>query len=163
MLVRFARHWWYAYWQAARLFPLVAQQQIAEAVAQAELGHAGEICIVIEASLTPGQLLQGLDPRERARELFASERVWDTAHHSGVLVYLLLADHAVEIIADRGLGPVDDPFWERSVAAFRDAFRKQQPVPGCIAAIGDMGEYLRGRFPSDGPNPNELPNAVRVR
>ncbi len=161
--MRFLRHWWCAYWQADRWFPGVALQQLADAVQQAEQGHAGEICVVIEASLTPWQLLVGTDPRERALELFARERVWDTEHNSGVLVYLLLADHAVEIVADRGLGDATEAFWAQAMEGFREAFRTGQPAVGCATAIGRIGEYLRRRFPSDGPNPDELPNPVRVR
>lgn len=163
MPARFFRHWWCAYWQADRMFSRTDQQALAESVALAEAGHAGEICVVIEASLTPLQLLRGMTPRERALQVFAQERVWDTEHNSGVLVYLLLADHAVEIVADRGLGRSDDPFWAEAVAAFRAAFRQPRPAGGCSAAIIRIGDYLRRRFPSGDGNPDELPNPVRMR
>ncbi len=162
MLARFFRHWWCAYWQADRVFPASARQQIADAIAAAERGHAGEICIVVEASLTPMQLWQGLSARERALEVFALERVWDTERNSGVLVYLLLADHAVEIVTDRGLGERDDACWKQAVSSMRDAFRNGQPVAGCVDAIAQLGDHLRQRFPSQGPNPDELPNSVRL-
>lgn len=162
MLARFFRHWWCAYWQAGRLFPVAVQQQLAEAIARAEEGHAGEICVVVEASLAPLQLWRGMSPRVRALEVFAQQRVWDTEANSGVLVYLLLADHAVEIVADRGLGAADDPVWSRTAAAFREAFRSGRIAAGCVAAIDDIGAELRQRFPSAGPNPDELSNPVRM-
>ncbi len=162
MLARFFRHWWCAYWQAGRLFPAEAQRRLADAIGRAELGHAGEICVVVEASLTPIQLWRGMGPRERALEVFAQQRVWDTEANSGVLVYLLLADHAVEIIADRGLGASDDLFWAQVAQSFREAFRSGHVAPGCVAAIDAIGAELRRRFPSTGPNPDELANPVRI-
>lgn len=162
MLARFLRHWWCAYWQAGRLFPASAQHQLAGAIARAEQGHAGEICVVVEASLAPLQLWRGMSPRERAIEVFAQQRVWDTEANSGVLVYLLLADHAVEIVTDRGLGAADDPVWTRAATAFREAFRSGRVAAGCAAAIDDIGAELRQRFPSAGPNPDELSNPVRM-
>ncbi|MCM0045534.1 MAG: TPM domain-containing protein [Burkholderiaceae bacterium] len=162
MLARFFRHFWCAYWQAARLFPADAQRRLADAIGRAEQGHAGEICVVVEASLTPLQIWRGMGPRERALEVFAQQRVWDTAANSGVLVYLLLADHAVEIVADRGLGPADDPAWTRAATTFREAFRSGRVAAGCTAAIDDIGAELRRRFPSSGPNPDELSNPVRL-
>jgi uncharacterized membrane protein len=162
MFVRFLRHWWCAYWQAGRCFPVAVQQQLADAIERAEQGHAGEICVVVEASLTPLQLWRGLGPRERALEVFAQQRVWDTQANSGVLVYLLLADHAVEIVTDRGLGAADDPFWTQVADVFREAFRSARIAPGCVAAIDAIGNELRCRFPSTGPNPDELANPLRI-
>lgn len=162
MLARFFRHWWCAYWQAGRLFPSAVQQQLADAIGRAEQGHAGEICVVVEASLTPLQLWHDLSPRERALEVFAQQRVWDTEVNSGVLVYLLLADHAVEIIADRGLGAADDPFWAQVADVFRKAFRIARIAPGCVEAIDTIGAELRRRCPSTGPNPDELANPLRI-
>ncbi len=162
MLASFFRHLWSAYWQADRLLPATAQARLAAAIAQAEQGHAGEICVVIEASLSPLQLLQRVGARERALQVFATHRVWDTEHNSGVLVYLLLADHAVEIVTDRGLRPHDDPFWDETVKRLQQAFRSPDPVAGCAEAIARIGDYLRRRFPSAGPNPDELPNPVQL-
>ena len=135
---------------------------MAEAVAAAEQGHLGEICIMVEASLTPMQLLQRMSARERALEAFAQSRVWDTEHNSGVLVYVLLADHAVEIVADRGLRKVPQPDWDAIVASFRAAFATPDAGDGCVQAIAELGALLRRQLPADGPNPDELPDPVRV-
>ncbi len=159
---RFFDHVLHAYWHGHRTFPEQVRRQIAEAITRAEQGHLGEICFVVEFSLTPLQLLRGLSARERALEVFAQQHVWDTAHNSGVLIYLLLADHAVEILADRGLHPVGADFWPQAAERFRRAFATNETTAGCVAAIHEIGEFLRRHFPEQGDNPDELPNPVRV-
>jgi uncharacterized membrane protein len=161
-LLRFWRHVQAAYWGAWRLWPTAVLARMAEAVTAAEQGHLGEICLVAEASLTPMQLLQGMSARERALEVFVQSRVWDTEHNSGVLVYLLLADHAVEIVFDRGLGMVPQADWDGIVASFRTAFAAADAGKGCMQAIAALGTLLRRQLPADGPNPDELPDPVRI-
>ncbi len=162
MIVRFLRHVCSAYWQARRAFPVSARTAVAAAIERAEEGHAGEICFVVETSLTPMQLLRGMSARERALALFAQLHVWDTAANSGVLVYVLLADHAVEILADRGLHPQGDACWPQASERILQAFRSGEPASGCVGAVTEIGDFLRRAFPVDGANPDELPNAVRL-
>ena len=162
MIGRYFNHLLHAYWHSHRKFPDDARRRIADAIAQAEHGHHGEICFVVESSLTPLQLLRGMTARERALEVFAAQRVWDTEHNSGVLVYLLLADHAVEILADRGLHPKGADFWPQAVERFRHAFASRDATAGCVAAIHQVGDFLRAHFPAQGDNPDELPNPVRL-
>ena len=88
---------------ARRLFPADSLQRIAAAIATGELRHRGEICFAVEPSLHPRRVLAGMQPRDRALEAFAQLRVWDTRANNGVLIHLLLADHRIEHIADRGL------------------------------------------------------------
>lgn len=162
MLKRYFDHLLHAYWHGRRKFPDHARRQIADAITEAEQGHYGEICFVVEASLTPLQLLRGISARERALEVFAEQHVWDTERNSGVLVYLLLADHAVEILADRGMHPTGADFWPQSVERFRRAFAANDTTDGCVTAIRQIGDFLRRHFPAQGGNPDELPNPVRV-
>ncbi len=162
MLARLFRHIGCAYGYAHRLFPEAARHEVAAAIERAEQGHAGEICFVVEASLTPLQLLRKLSARERALQLFADLHVWDTEHNSGVLVYLLLADHAVEIVADRGLHPQGDACWTSAAELIRQGFGSGAASAGCVEAVEVIGDFLRHRFPSNGPNPYELPNSVRM-
>jgi uncharacterized membrane protein len=162
MIRRFFDHVLHAYWYGQRKFPEEARRRIAEAIGRAEQGHAGEICVVIESSLTPMQLMRDTSARERALEVFAEQHVWDTAHNSGLLVYLLLADHAVEILADRGLHPAGTDFWPQAAQRFRQACASPQPTDGCVAAIAEMGEFLRCHLPAQGDNPDELPNPLRL-
>ncbi len=162
MIRRFFRHWLHAYGRARRVFPAAARQRITEAIAHAEQGHVGEICFVVEASLTPLQLLRGMDARERALELFAAQRVWDTAHNSGLLVYLLLADGAVEIVADRGLHPAGEPCWRQAAERIGQAVAAGDAAGGCVEALEGIGQFLRQHFPSTGPDADELPNPVQL-
>ncbi len=162
MLARFFRHLASAYGQAGRIFPVADRGRLAEAIERAEQGHAGEICFVVETSLTPLQLLRRASARERALELFADMHVWDTANNSGVLVYLLLADHAVEILADRGLHPRGDSCWPQAAERIRQGFQAGDAAAGCIDAIQMIGDFLRREFPAPGPNPDELPNPMRL-
>lgn len=161
-LLRLCRHFHAAYWGARRQLPAAALNRIAEAVAAAEQGHRGEICVVVEASLTPVQLLQQMSARERALEVFAQSRTWDTEHNSGVLVYVLLGDRAVEIVSDRGLRSIAQADWDAIVGRFRAAFASDDAGAGCVQAIAELGALLRRQLPASGPNPDELPDPVRM-
>ena len=88
---------------ARRMFPTTDMARIAGAIAEGERRHRGEVCFAVESSLHWRDVLRGVQPRMRAEEAFARLRVWDTAGNNGVLIYLLLADRRIEIVADRGL------------------------------------------------------------
>jgi len=158
---RFFRHLWCVYWQAPRIFPLRTRAILAEAITRAEIGHAGEIAFVIEASLTPWQLWRGLSAHERAIDVFSQLRVWDTEHNSGLLIYLLLADHAVEIVADRGLCKKEiSRAWPDLLEALRQALAAGKFEAGCLTAIDTAGQLMRQNFPADDSGANEFPNDV---
>ena len=126
-----------------------------------QIGHAGEICLVIEASLTPWQLWCGLSAHERAIEVFSRQRVWDTENNSGLLIYLLLADRAVEIVADRGLCKKEiSRAWPDLLGTLREALSAGQFEAGCLGAIDTAGQLMRQYFPTAEPGKNELPNDV---
>lgn len=161
-LKRLWRHFQAAYWGAPRHLPPASLQRMGEAVDAAEQGHLGEITIVVEASLTPLQLLQQLSARERALQVFAESRIWDTEYNSGVLVYVLLGDRAVEIVSDRGLTSIEQSAWDAIIARFRSAFVSGDTGQGCVQAIAELGDLLRHRLPSGGPNPDELSDSVRL-
>lgn len=161
MIRRFFRHLWSGYWQAPRTFPQAIRTRLAEAISAAETGHAGEICFVIEASLTPSQLWQGLSAHQRALDLFSELRLWDTEQNSGLLIYLLLADHAVEIVADRGLcREAIGKAWPDLLHDLQHALSAGEFEAGCLAAIHRAGQVLRQHFPAVGPDTNELPDRV---
>ena len=159
---RWCRHFYAAYWGARHHLSPAALQRMADAVTAAEQGHLGEICIVIEASLAPLQLWRRVSARERALEVFAQARVWDTEHNSGVLVYVLLGDRAVEIVSDRGLRSIAQADWDAIVGRFRAAFASADASTGCEQAIAELGALLRRQLPASGPNPDELPDPVRM-
>ena len=149
-------------WLARRAFPRSAQRAIEAAVATAEQRHCGELRFVAEAGLPTGDLLHGISARQRAVELFSRLRVWDTAHNSGVLIYVQLVDRRVEIVADRGISAVvDQAAWDAVSRTMETAFRAGDFRGGALTAIARIGELLAAHFPASGAsaeNPDELPN-----
>jgi len=143
----------------------VVLERLRQRVAASEQRHSGEIRVCVEAGLPLSYLWRGLSARDRAITLFGKLRVWDTAHNNGVLIYLLLAEHAIEIVADRGLNAhVSRDDWARIVAGMRDAFRARRYEEGLNAAIDAVDGLLAEHFAlSPGQtNPNELPDEPLV-
>jgi uncharacterized membrane protein len=143
-----------------RAFPHGALDSIERTIKEVEQTHAGQIRFAIEAALEIKSLFAGQTARERAIEVFSNLRVWDTEHNNGVLIYLLLADRDVEIVADRGihikLGPA---VWEAVCREMETAFRLGKFEEGVIAGIRRVGEHLAQHFPQIGSNKiNELPD-----
>jgi len=105
-------------------------------------------------------LARGRSPRERAHEVFAHLRVWDTQHNSGVLVYVLLADHAIEILADRGIAAkVGEAEWKSIVTQMQQRFTAGEFERGAVEGVGAVNDILARHFPADGaPRANELPD-----
>jgi uncharacterized membrane protein len=136
---------------------------IEQAIKAAEVGHAGEIRFVVEAALDGVPLLRGQSARERAIEVFSLLRIWDTEHNSGVLIYLLLADRRVEIVADRGIhARVGTSGWEALCRDMEASFHSGQYEQGAIACVGAVARHLSRHFPSHGHAHNELPDAPVV-
>jgi len=143
-----------------RIFPAASLTTIEPAIQQSELNHGGQICFAVEAALNTIPLLKNQTARERAVEVFSQLHIWDTEHNNGVLIYLLLADRDVEVIADRGIhAKVSSEEWEVICRSLESAFRQQQFESGVIEGINAVGSHLRKYFPSD-PNhkKNELTN-----
>ncbi|HET7524665.1 MAG TPA: TPM domain-containing protein [Burkholderiaceae bacterium] len=141
-------------------------RRLQQRVHDSERQHGGEIRICVEASLPLSYLWRGLSARDRAVTLFGKLRVWDTEHNNGVLIYLLLAEHAIEIVADRGLNThVSTAQWAAIVATMRDAFRERRHEQGLNAAVDAVDALLRRHFPlaPGQPNPNELPDRPLLR
>jgi len=140
-----------------RRFDRDAMKRIGEAIEAAERGHAGEIRFAVEATLSLRKLRQHRDARSRALEVFAHLRVWDTEANTGVLLYLLWAERAIEIVADRGIAalvPTSD--WEAVCVQVRDGLRGGDPVAAVIAGIARIGELLRAALPRQDSTPDEL-------
>jgi len=141
--------------------PEPALRRIEAQVAASERGHSGEIRVVVEAGLPLSYLWQDLSARDRAITLFGKLRVWDTEANNGVLVYLLLADHAIEIVADRGLNRhVDAAQWKALIDPMRAAFRQGRFEAGLAEAVQTIDGLLRTHHPlaPGETNPNELPD-----
>ena len=134
-------------------------------VEASERHHSGEIRLCIEAGLPMSYLWSELTARDRAVTMFGKLRVWDTEHNNGVLIYLLLAEHAIEIVADRGLSRrVPQDHWDAVLAAMRSAFAAGRFEAGLAQAIEAVDAELAEHFPlAEGQsNPNELPDAAYI-
>lgn len=142
--------------QVARAFPRSALNAIEKAIKSSETAHAGEIRFVVEGALDGIALFKGQSPRERAIELFAQLRVWDTEYNNGLLIYLLLADRAVEIVADRGIhAKVGAEDWRKVCHQMEAAFGQSNYEGGVISGVQAVTQHLVRHFPSD-DRPNEL-------
>jgi uncharacterized membrane protein len=144
-----------------RAFPPELLARIEAAVDASERLHSGEIRVAIEGALEPGEVWRGKSPRERALEVFAGLGVWDTEANNGVLIYVLLADRDVEIVADRGFnGRVDAADWARVCEDMQREFRAGQFARGVIVGIEDVGRIVGQHFPQrpGQRDQDELPN-----
>lgn len=141
-----------------------ALAKIQSAIATAEANHRGEIRFVIEAGLQPMQILRGVSARQRALDLFSRLRVWDTEQNSGVLIYILFADRAVEIVADRGVNQFSNggQKWVDIVRAMENDFSSNRFEEGAITGVNAVAALLQQHFPLTDSNPNELPNEVTL-
>jgi uncharacterized membrane protein len=150
---RLIRHAAATHWRTRLLFPSATLDAIEQAIARVERSHAGEIRFAIETALAPLHILNGMPPRARALDVFAHLRVWDTEHNNGVLIYVQLADRAVEIVADRGFqGRVSSAEWEAVCRLMEEHFRAGRFQIGSIAGVDAIGNLLTRHFP---PNPDE--------
>jgi len=146
-------------WVAMRPFSGDVLGRIETAISASERRHRGELRFALEASLEPLDVLRGIPARARALELFASLRVWDTEENSGVLIYLQMVDHRIEIVADRGIDRrVEQSAWDAICRRMEVEFRAGRFEAGTIAAIGEVTELLARHFPPGDDNPDELPN-----
>jgi uncharacterized membrane protein len=159
MLARLLRHLFAP--SAARRFPAAVLQRIAGAVAAGEARHRGEVCFAVDAALSWHEVLRGTDARQRAEATFSRLRVWDTEANNGVLVYLLLADRRIEIVADRGLaGLVSDAQWRGVCALMEERLRAGEPETAAVAGIAAVSDLLALHFPRrpGDADANELPD-----
>jgi uncharacterized membrane protein len=139
-------------------------QAIEAAIARSESSHMGELRFVVEAALDWRDLLRGVTPRARAIEVFSQLRIWDTEHNSGVLIYLLLAEQRVEIVADRGIHVcVGSAGWQEICREMETSFRAGDFEQGVVKGIARITILLAQHFPAqDNSNFNELPDAPVV-
>lgn len=158
---RILRHRWFDETDAARALDAAALGRLEQRVAASEHRHSGEIRICVEAGLPLSYLWRGATARERAITMFGKLRVWDTEHNNGVLLYLLLAERAIEIVADRGLDRhVGAHEWQRLIEHMRGAFRAGRFEDGLAQAVDTVDAALVRHFPlaEGAANPNELPD-----
>jgi uncharacterized membrane protein len=160
---RIIRHLAVPSWRVRQCFPKPAMRAIERAIRESERRHRGQICFAVEAALDTGRLLRGLSARERAIEVFSRLRVWDTEPNNGVLIYLLLADHDVEIVADRGIHVrVGADEWERICREMESQFRASRFEDGALTGIRAVSALLAQHFPGPGRETDNLPDTPVV-
>jgi uncharacterized membrane protein len=165
-LFRLLRHRLFDEGDARRALPRDAQHRIETRVAASEARHTGQIRVCVEAGLPLGDVRRGASARDRAIAMFARLRVWDTEHNNGVLIYLLLAEHAIEIVADRALDrQVDVAEWQRVTGPMGAAFQDGRFEAGLNDAIDAVDALLVRHFPraAGQAQANELPDAPVLR
>jgi uncharacterized membrane protein len=164
-LARWLRHSIKTPQSVNRAFPPAVLRRIQDEIAEGERVHSGEIRFAVEAALPWSYLRRNAPARERAEMVFAKLRVWDTEENNGVLIYVELADHRIEIVADRGIARhVPNARWEEISQMMRERFRVGEFEAGSIAGVRAVSAVLAERFRlADGArNPNQLSDAPTV-
>lgn len=158
-LARLLRHLLTTRWSTRRHFSVPVREAIEAAVRECEAHHAGEIRFVVETAFNLPELWHDLPPRRRAWQLFGQLGVWDTEHNNGVLIYVLMADRVVEIVADRGIaGRIEPGEWRAVCERMEQHYRAGRFTEGSVAGIAGIGALLERHFPGAAPGGSELPN-----
>jgi uncharacterized membrane protein len=160
---RIGRHLLAHPWRVRRIFPPTALARIEQAIKSGEATHSGQLRFVVEGALDGAPLFRNQPARERALDVFSQLRIWDTADNNGVLIYLLLADRDVEIVADRGIDArVGTAGWEKICHEMETDFRAGNFERGVIKGVEAVSRELATHFPRSVAGPNELPDAPVV-
>ena len=160
---RILRHLLQHHWRRRLAFPPATLAKIEQAIKAGEATHAAQLRFVVEGALDGAPLFRDQPARERALDVFSQLRVWDTAQNNGVLIYLLLADRDVEIVADRGIdAKVGHEGWERICREMETDFRAGDFERGVIKGVEAVSRELATHFPKISGGPNELPDAPVV-
>lgn len=156
---RLLRHLFTPFWVVRLRYPKASLEKIEARIARLEMHHPGELRFVVEHALDLGDLLGRVTARERALEVFAQLRVWDTERNNGVLIYVLHAEHAVEIVVDRALARVvPQAEWDELCRNAETEFRAGRHVEGGLAAVDGAAKLLEKHFPGAPGDGNELPD-----
>jgi uncharacterized membrane protein len=159
LLLRLLRHLTTLAVRTRMLFSPAVLSRIEMAVTESERQHSGEIRFAIETALALPAVWAGVTPRQRALQVFAHLHVWDTHANNGVLIYVLRADRAVEIIADRGISArVTEAEWRELCRSVETEYRAHRYAEGSEAAVTGVAVLLGKHFPGRGSVVNELPN-----
>ncbi len=161
---RIGRHLLAHHWRVRRIFTPEVLATIEQTIKAGEATHSGQVRFVVEGALDGKPLFRDQPARERALDIFSQLRIWDTAHNNGVLIYLLLADHDVEIVADRGIDAKVGAcrLGRQSARRWRPISRREISTAASIKGIEAVSRQLAAHFPKHGGGTNELPDAPVV-
>lgn len=162
---RLWQHLLHPHLRVGRCFPSAGLQRISREIGESEAKHLGEIRFVIESRYSALDILNGLQPRTRALQWFGELGIWDTEHNSGVLIYISFADHAIEIVADRGISAkIEQAYWQNVCTVIQQHFLRQDYINGLQRGIREVDKALAEHFPRRGAaDENELPDDVVLR
>jgi len=133
---RIGKHLLEHHWRVRRIFPPKVLVAIERAIKSGEATHSGQVRFVVEGALDGVPLFKNQSARDRALDIFSNLRIWDTAYNNGVLIYLLLADRKVEIVADRGIdAKVGREGWQKICAGMEGDFKAGKFEAGVIKGI----------------------------
>src|SRR3954465_4237129 len=159
-IARIGKHLLHHHWWKKRYFPPEVLAAIERTIKAGEATHSGQVRFVVEGALDGTPLFRNQPARERALDVFSQLRIWDTAHNNGVLIYLLLADRDVEIVADRGIDAhVGAAGWEQVCTTMEKEFRAGLFEHGVIKGIQEVSRLMARHFPAGPGGSNELPDA----
>ena len=162
ILCRIAHHHWHRVRSAIQgAIPTSLQERLEQQVAASEQRHSGQIRICVESALPMSYLWRQASARERAITLFGKLRVWDTEHNNGVLIYLLLADHAIEVVADRGISQrIPKAHWDAMVKHLGGSLAAGQWEQGLFQALEEVSTLMAAEWPAQplSARSNELPD-----
>jgi uncharacterized membrane protein len=162
-LKRIFKHFFYGSLAVKCYFPKKTLERITSEITKSEKKHAGQIRFAVEHGLHIAPLLHGQTSRTRAHEVFSNLGVWDTEHNSGVLIYVLLADRSVEIVADRGINAkVTQAQWDAICRDIENYFRQKEFEKGALTGIEQISNLLIRHFPGTTSSGNELPDTAVV-
>lgn len=157
MLKRLFINLFFPSWKFKKFFPKKALENIELVIRDSEKRHNGELVFLVEVKFPIPLIIKKITPRQRAIELFAKYKVWDTEFNNGVLIYLLLSEKKIEIVADRGItNKIPQQVWDSILERMKINFGKGYFEKGVILGIAEITDILATHFPHSSNKPNEL-------
>ncbi len=156
---RALRHLTSTRFSGRKAFPCEALRAIQQTIEAGEAVHRAEIRLIVEAALSFSDIVAGISARNRAHELFSQYRIWDTEENCGILIYIDLADHQVEIVADRGIARlISEQQWQSVCRTMTEGFARSDYRDGVIAGLHHLNDLLQACLPEGESQPDQLSN-----
>jgi uncharacterized membrane protein len=132
------------------------KEKIISAIKESERRTSGEIRVYIESRC------RFVDPLDRAKEIFWTLKMDQTAERNAVLIYVAVKDHQMAILGDEGIHQkVGEVFWTAEISKMRMHFKQEHYMDALVFVIEDIGHALDEHFPYDSKtDKNELPDDI---